>query len=135
MITLELPWMPSVNHYKKVGAIITTKTGKLYQKRVNTNETKLYYWQVWSKIMGLNPAERVIFHRSATISLELCVDLHPPDKRRRDIDNGLKVLCDSLVRGGLILDDSQIHRLVVEKKSIIAQGKVVIRIQELLPCT
>lgn len=124
MIEIELPWPPSVNHYKTVGALIRTKSGKLYQKRVNSLETKRFYYEVWFKIRKECP--NVFF--SETISLELVLTLHPPDKRRRDIDNGLKVIFDSFVRGGLVADDSQIARLLVERKDIIRGGKVIVRL-------
>ena len=40
------PWPPSVNHYKKVGQLITTKKGKTFQTRVNTQATKTFYYEV-----------------------------------------------------------------------------------------
>jgi crossover junction endodeoxyribonuclease RusA len=64
------------------------------------------------------------------ISMELYV--YPPDARKRDIDNLAKVTCDSLVRGGLIQDDNQISRLLIERRDIIDQGKVIVRIKELV---
>jgi crossover junction endodeoxyribonuclease RusA len=134
MIELELPWPPSVNNYKKVGATIKTAKGKIYQKRVNSPETKLFYYEVWIKIRSLKAIKRMETPLDSTIALKVSVCLHPPDKRRRDIDNPIKVLFDSLVRGGLIEDDSQIHLLVVEKKGIIPQGQVIVRIEEYL-CT
>ena len=53
----------------------------------------------------------------STISAE--VYLYPPDKRKRDIDNPIKVLLDSLVKGGLLQDDSKIARLLIERCEII----------------
>ncbi len=135
MITLELSYPPSTNHYKTLGRLTTTKIGKVYQQRRNSPATKRFYWEAWTKILALKAREGLSIPLQSTIALEVHVDLYPPDKRRRDIDNSLKVLLDSLQRGGLIEDDSQIHRLVVEKKSIIPQGKVIVRIEELQPCT
>jgi crossover junction endodeoxyribonuclease RusA len=128
MIEITLPWPPNVNHYKKAGRLVRTKSGKMYQARVNSDDTNHFYWQVWTRIQkeGLKS-----FH-SATISVE--VDAYPPDKRKRDIDGILKVLLDSMQKGGLYDDDYQIARLLVERKDIIPNGKVIVRISELL-CT
>ncbi len=131
MIELELPWPPSVNHYKRVGRTITTKNGKMYQQRVNTQETKTFYYEVWLKVKSWNAINRKNLPLGSTIDLCLYVDLYPPDKRRRDIDNPIKVLLDSLVKGELIKDDSQISRLLIERRGIIDQGKVVVRIEEI----
>ena len=131
MIELILPFPPSVNHYKKIGRTVVTKKGKSYQARINSPETKLFYYEVWLKIRSLSAAKRMEMAPHSTIVLQVCIDLHPPDKRRRDVDNNIKIILDSLVRGGLIEDDSQIHRLVVEKKGIIPQGQTIVRIEEL----
>ena len=54
----------------------------------------------------------------------LSMVLHPPDKRKRDIDNfsGKSVL-DSLI-GGLYRDDSQVRTLHVEFGDIVKGGKL-----------
>ncbi len=53
--------------------------------------------------------------------------LCPPDRRRRDIDNCLKALLDSLTHAGVWEDDSQVKRLTVDMTDKIA-GTVAIRI-------
>lgn len=130
-----MPWPPSVNHYKKVGGIVKTKAGKFYQRRVNTNETNQYYFDVYVLAKKQMPIEGVKFDDSETISLEVWVYLYPPDKKRYDLDNRLKVLFDALVRARVIKDDSQICRLFVEKCGIIKTGKVIVKIQEIESCT
>ena len=129
MIELELPWPPCINHYKKPGRIVRTVTGKLYQMKVNTNETTRFYYEVWVKIRNMKAREGLKSFQGSTISVE--VDAYPPDKRKRDLDGILKVLLDSMQRGGLYDDDYQIARLLVTRKDMIEQGKVVVRIQEL----
>jgi hypothetical protein len=79
MITLELPFPQSVNNYKKMGRITRTKTGKIYQARIDSPETKLFYWQVWAIVGKL----KLKSFGSALLSME--VDVYPPDARRRDI--------------------------------------------------
>ena len=129
-IRLDLPWPPSVNHYKTVGKIVTTKTGKLYQERRNSNETKTFYFEVYIKTKHIPYAEGSKFRFREEIPLELVVWLHPPHHKRYDIDNRLKVLLDSLVHAKIISDDSQITRLFVEKLDMIPEGKVVVTIRE-----
>jgi crossover junction endodeoxyribonuclease RusA len=130
MIELILPWPPSVNTYKKVGALTTTRNGKLYQTRVNTQETKDFYYYVWLKIRELNWFKRKM--KPIETTLEATIHLYPPDCKKRDIDNVIKPLLDSLVKGQLIKDDSQFSRLLIERCSIIDKGQVIIKIQELL---
>ncbi len=43
--------------------------------------------------------------------LTLTATFHPPDNRRRDLDNLMKLLQDSLQHAGLYDDDSQIKHL------------------------
>lgn len=134
---LELPWPPSVNHYKKVGRIVKTKSGKLYQQRKNTCETDKFYFDTYI----LHKNKMLIgwpkFASSETITFEVWVYLYPPNTTRYDIDNRLKVLFDGLVRAKVIKDDSQITRLHVQKMDNIQNGKVVVRISPLedVSCT
>ncbi len=132
---LNLPWPPSVNHYKKVGRIVKTKTGKLYQQRKNTCHTEKFYFDTYILHKQSMPSEWVKFADSETISFDVRVYLYPPNSSRYDIDNNLKVLFDGLVRAKVIKDDSQITRLYVEKCNIIEHGKVIVRIQETVLCT
>lgn len=120
--TFVLPYPPSVNHYKKLGKISLTKSGKLYQARVNSPETLNYYKEVHWKVAQ----ERIGAPRTDLISMT--VDLHPPDNRKRDIDGPLKVLLDSLQRAAVYKDDCQIYKLVVEKKWVEPQGLAVVNI-------
>lgn len=127
-LILELPWPPSVNHYKKVGRLVKTKTGKLYQQRVDTNETKTFYYQVYMMTRRKIPLEWAKFAASATIKYEARICLYPPDYSRWDIDNRLKVLIDALVRAHLINDDSQIYRLYVEKCDYDGDGRAIVHL-------
>lgn len=129
---IDLPWPPSVNHYKKVGRIVKTKTGKLYQQRKNTDETKKFYFDTYILYKHSMPSEWLKFASSDTISFEVRVYLYPPNTCRYDLDNRLKVLFDGLVRAKVIADDSQITRLFVEKMENIENGKVVVKIAPIL---
>lgn len=127
MITLILPYPPSVNHYKNVGQPKKTKSGKFYQPRFNSKETIAFYYQVWM----LSRSQSSKFFTDATIPLEVAIDLHPPDKRRSDIDNRIKVILDSLQRANVIANDFQIARLKIERCSIVEGGQVIVRIESL----
>lgn len=128
-VTLILPYPPSVNHYKRPGRLISTKSGRAFQIRVNTDATKRYYYEVWMKIQQLRQKEGLKSFGDAMISVE--IDVHSPDKRKRDLDNICKVLCDSLQKAQLFDDDYQIARLLLTRCSIIPQGQLVVRIKEL----
>ncbi len=123
-VRIELPYPPSVNHYKRVGAIIRTKTGKLLQSRVNTDATKRFYFEVFMRVRqeGLKSF--------AGSMIEVEIDLHSPDRRKRDIDNPIKPTLDALQKANVYDDDYQICRLLVRRMSIIAQGLIVVRIRD-----
>ena len=52
------------------------------------------------------------------------VECYPPDRRRRDLDNLLKCLQDSLVHAGAMEDDSQIKELRMKMNEPIEGGMV-----------
>ena len=134
-LKLTLPWPPTVNNYKTVGALTKTKTGKMYQRRVNSRETTAFYYQVYMRAKRGMPLEWLKYADSDVICYELRVNLYPPDNRRRDIDNVLKALLDSLVHAHVIKDDSQICRLIAEKMCNIEQGQVIVTLKEYIKCT
>ena len=111
MIELELPYPPSVNHYyRRVGPrTLISREGRAYREKVCAILAGL----------GLTAME-------GPVVLE--VEIYPPDRRRRDLDNTLKCLCDSLERGGVYRDDSQIVKIVAEKLEPFPGGKAIVRI-------
>lgn len=129
MIELELPFSPSVNHYKRTGRITTTKSGKRFQPRIDTPATKRFYFEVWMKIRLAMANEGLKSFQGATISVE--VHAYPPDNRKRDIDNLIKPLLDAMQKGGLYDDDNQIARLLVQRCDIFEGGKIIVRIEAL----
>ncbi len=128
-IELTLPYPPNINHYKRRGRTIITKTGKTYQQSINTDVTNRFFYEVWVIIRAWMVKNRM----ETAIGEAIYVEAHvfPPDKRKRDLDGILKVLLDSLQRGGLIVDDNQIARLFVERKNIIPKGQIILRIKPL----
>jgi crossover junction endodeoxyribonuclease RusA len=106
-VTLKLPWPPSVNHY-----YVTAKMGNRLMRLIGA-DGKAYQRAVGEVLdrMG-NPR----------LEGDLVVNeliLHPPTLARRDLDNSLKALWDSLqdrkdkksgvVIPGLFRDDWQIR--------------------------
>ncbi len=61
--------------------------------------------------------------------LSVKIDMHPPDARRRDVDNVLKPLLDALQHGGAFRDDSQIDKLTIERMQPIKYGYTTIEIE------
>lgn len=53
-----------------------------------------------------------------------------PDKRRRDLDNILKVVLDSLARAGLFDDDSQIIDLRICYAGMVSGGRLDVKVME-----
>jgi Holliday junction resolvase RusA-like endonuclease len=128
---LTLPLPPSLNQYKKVGRIVKTKSGKLYQQRKNTCHTEKFYFDTYVLHKRSMPAEWLKYARSETIAYELILDMHPHIKiahKRWDLDNHLKVTLDALVRAKVIYDDSQVIKLVVQKMEKCENGKIIVKI-------
>lgn len=116
-LELELPYPPSVNHmYKPAGCgFVKSAKSRSYQKACI------------QKCLG----QAMIQGLSRTIDGNvLCeMDIHPPDKRKRDFDNVQKAVWDSVVRAGVIEDDSKIQQAVIRKMEPVSGGKVVVRIK------
>lgn len=112
-MTLALPWPPSVNHYWRTwrGRTLISRQGRAYREQVGT----------LLRSAGVTP-------QSGPLAVH--VELYPPDRRKRDVDNALKAVNDSLQHGGAFHDDSQIVWLLVEKAEIVPGGKVLVRIAE-----
>ena len=91
VITLTLPYPPSVNHYWGVRGIHR-------------------YLGVKGKFFRLKVSEAVATLNRPTLTgrIAVFVSLYPPDKRNRDIDNVLKALLDALEHAGCYENDSQI---------------------------
>lgn len=122
MLTVELPYPPSVNHYwRRVGPrTLISRQGRAYRREVAAAVERI---------------DRVAEQIPLTGPLSVEVLLYPPDRRRRDLDNTLKGLLDALEHAGVYLDDSLIERLSVEKRDVVEGGKavVVIRRRDILP--
>jgi crossover junction endodeoxyribonuclease RusA len=113
MIEFRLPYPPSVNHYwRRVGTrTLISRGGRAFR----------------TEVCAILAARRV---QPLTGTLVMEIVVHPPDRRRRDIDNVQKALLDALQHGGAYADDSQIVRLTIEKGEPKEGGQTVVRIDE-----
>lgn len=101
LITLE--WPPSVNTYYR-----HIRSGKLAGRTLISENGRKYREYVKASVHVDKPLEGM---------MDVDITLYPPDNRRRDIDNVLKSLLDSLTHAGVWVDDSQIKRLSIEMTS------------------
>jgi len=111
MIEKELPYPPSINHYyarQKNGAVYINQQGKGYRAAV------MYNFRHSKPIEG---------------KLKLHIDVFPPDKRKRDLDNINKCLLDSLQSAGLIKDDYDIDHLSMKRCDVVEGGKIIIKLE------
>lgn len=51
-------------------------------------------------------------------ALKVSMQVYPPDKRKRDLTNLLKVIEDALTKAGVWQDDSLVHDLAVKKMGV-----------------
>ncbi len=110
-----LPYPPSVNGYwRRVGfRTLVSREGRRYRRAVRA-------------LLAARADEEPLTGR-----LEVTVALSPPDRRRRDIDNAMKALLDSLGHAGAFIDDSQIDRLHIERREPVAGGEAAVRVTEI----
>jgi len=112
MIRLTLPFPPSVNRYwRHVGRrTLISREGRQFRERVCSALAS-------RRMQRLDGA------------LAVAIDLHPPDRRRRDADNFLKGTLDALEHAGVYGDDSQIAHLEIDKRDPVRGGRTVVRIE------
>lgn len=113
ILRFELPYPPSVNHYylhTSNGVILGAK-GKSYRRDVS---------------LLLHRYRKACGERKLAIT----INLFPPDKRKRDIDNVLKCLLDSMEYANVYDNDNQIDILTVIRRPHVRNGSVQVWIAE-----
>lgn len=96
---LNVPYPPSLNHYWRylaAGRVLISQEGRTYRHRIA--EVVALQWD--------HDYPRPLYGR-----LTVTIDLYPPDRRVRDIDNFAKVLLDALAKADVFVNDSQIDEL------------------------
>ena len=112
MLRIELPYPPSINHYwRRVG-----------YRTLISREGRRFRQEVVATLAAMNV-------RPVTGDVAVHIIVHPPDRRRRDIDNVIKALLDALEHGGAYADDSQIIDLSIKKRHAVEGGKTVVCIE------
>ncbi len=99
MKTYRLPFPPSVNHYYRSTShgVLISKAGRQYRKDV----AKLP--------RPLKPLEG---------RLAMLVEIYPPDRARRDVDNLGKAILDACQHAGWYHDDGQIDDLRFVRRDV-----------------
>lgn len=111
-LSLELPYPPSINNYfrKYHNRMVISRGGRLFRTRV----------------CAVLSAAGVTPMRGA---LSLKIIAHPPDRRKRDIDNIQKPLLDALEKGRAFENDSQVKDLHIVMKHPVKDGRIEITLQ------
>lgn len=94
MPSYRLPFPPSINHYwRRVGQrTLISRQGRAFRENV----IAAVFEQGRTKIVG---------------RLAVTIEVYPPDRRRRDLDNLTKSTLDALAHAGVFDDDEQIDEL------------------------
>lgn len=109
-LQIRLPWPPTVNHYW-----LPSHNGKLYISKAG---------------QSFRAQVRMLAHGMPMLRGPVAISIaaHPPDRRRRDLDNILKACLDALQHAALIEDDSLVHYLLIQRLSVIKGGAVAVTI-------
>ena len=118
-LTLVLPWPPSVNRVWRAvqGRVILAADARAYSKALASRMPT----GLWQPFTG---------------RLEVVMSLHPPTtlkNRKWDIANREKLLCDSLTKQRIWLDDSQIDKLTIKRGRFVQpcpEGYCYLEIEE-----
>ena len=113
MITITLPFPPTVNHYwgRRGNRSFILPRGLMFRKIV--------------ALECIPYAKSELFDKK--LSLFICA--FPPDKRHRDLDNLLKALADSLQHAEVYKNDYQIDSIYIKRMPDLL-GQVIVKIEE-----
>ncbi len=114
ILTLTLPWAPSVNTYWR-----HPNTGPLRGRNLISDAGRVYRKAVLRAVPGLQPLGG---------RLRVAIGVYPPDRRRRDLDNLPKAILDALTHAGIWGDDSQIDHLEIIRHEVVKGGRIDVEI-------
>ena len=121
VIRLTLPFPPSTNTIWRslrsgpmAGRVLLSKAGREYRKAVHASVTA----QIGA---------RGAFGGRLRVSIQL----HPPTRRRLDIDNRIKACLDALTHAAVWADDEQVDVLQITRGEIMAGGLAVVEVEEI----
>lgn len=93
-------------------------------RRVKTSRARKYAEECAAAILPQIGIDHVPY--SGRVVVELIV--HPPDRRKRDMDGVPKALFDVFTTAAVWVDDSQVRRFSVEVGHVVRGGLVVVEI-------
>lgn len=114
MIELLLPYPPTINHYYgnlKRGGKYIKKPGQIFRQ------------SVWAVVLPMKV-------KTMITPLSVTLDIYPPDRRKRDIDNINKALFDALEHAQVFANDCQIVELISRKHECDGIGRVEVKIKD-----
>lgn len=113
-MNIVLPWPPSTNTYWRSvkGRVLISAEGRRYRQAI----ADLALVERWSTV--------------GTDRVRVVIEAWMPDKRRRDLDNLLKSLLDSLTFAGVWEDDSQVDDLRIFRAPLVG-GMVKVSVEAL----
>lgn len=121
---IKIPWPPSVNHYYD-NAVRYSRQGKPYMARMLSRRAVAYHSDVFAL------AKEAKCEQFGRDDVEMFLQLHPPDRRKRDADNTLKAIQDSLMKAFIYADDSQIKRGHWDWKEPDKPGYVLVTLERI----
>jgi crossover junction endodeoxyribonuclease RusA len=117
MISLLLPWPPTLNTYWR-----TPHSGRLAGRTMLSQKARDFREQCRRMIIASGP------HKALVGKLLVTIEASPPDNRRRDLDNLLKGTLDALQHCGVIRDDGDIDGLGIVRKGPVKGGMLKVHI-------
>lgn len=121
VIELTLPWPPSVNGYWR-----SPSRGPLAGRTLLSEEGRRYRVDAIASILESGVPRGTLKGKRIAVT----IGAHPPDRRRRDLDNLLKGLLDALHHADVIGDDSDIDSLHIERGEVRPGGEVFVTVSE-----
>jgi crossover junction endodeoxyribonuclease RusA len=113
MVTITLPWPPTVNSYYR-----SPRSGRLAGRTLISEQGRAYRQAVSESVAAAHLG-------SFTGLVRVTVEAWMPDRRKRDLDNLHKGILDGLTHAGVWKDDSQIDDLRIYRCRA-ATGELVI---------
>lgn len=121
ILKFALPFPPSVNHYwrhiskgEHAGRVLISKDGRAYRN-----------------LCVAKVIEQRVPRHTLTGKLAVAIEVYPPDRRRRDLDNLLKGSLDALKHCGVIEDDGDIDDLHVKRGPAEPGGLLLVTMREI----
>ena len=117
----EMPWPPSVNAYWTPQVV-----GRFAKLRLSNKGIKYRGLAAGILLSQYIPRKKILDRVSITI------EVYPPDKRRRDLDNLPKGLLDAITRYEFWDDDSQVDEMRVVRKHVVKNGLIKVNIKSII---